>query len=47
VPDITINNSPETFAHDSYSFGHLVLSYSSHSIMELGVANMQKVAMLL
>lgn len=47
MPDITINNSPETFTHHSYSFGHLVLSYSSHSIMELGVGDMQKVAMLL
>jgi hypothetical protein len=47
VPAITIKNSPETFAHHSYSFGHLVLSYSSHSIMESGVGDMQKVAMLL
>jgi hypothetical protein len=47
VPDITINNFPETFAHHLYSFGHLVLSYSSHSMMELGVGDMQKVAMLL
>jgi len=47
VPVITIKNSPETFAHHSYSFGHLFLSYSSHSIMESGVGDMQKVAMLL